>query len=259
MDSNSSLEYTAIIKNTSVVDAVKDWIIDQLIKGNLRPGDKLPTEAELRENLGASRNSVREAIKQLEAYGVLYIKRAEGTFVTDSFNAKILSPVLYSIILQNNHWEDFVDLRRAIDIGTLYVLLNRKLAPGDLAGLRRALDNLELAVGSGTLDVEQITQRDCDFHNEIIRLTGNPQLITLSDYVNRITVPSRESTTEKVIASGQIDSYIRLHRQLYNIIAAGDKSSIESAVMDHYYFWQMYTGEAAGAPLSTRPGSVTPD
>ena len=206
MDSNSSLEYTAIIKNTSVVDAVKDWIIDQLIKGNLRPGDKLPTEAELRENLGASRNSVREAIKQLEAYGVLYIKRAEGTFVTDSFNAKILSPVLYSIILQNNHWEDFVDLRRAIDIGTLYVLLNRKLAPGDLAGLRRALDNLELAVGSGTLDVEQITQRDCDFHNEIIRLTGNPQLITLSDYVNRITVPSRESTTEKVIASGQIDS-----------------------------------------------------
>ena len=141
MDKNNSLEYTTI-KNMSVVDAVKDWIIDQLIKGNLRPGSKLPTEAELRANLGASRNSVREAIKQLEAYGVLYIKRAEGTFVTDSYNPKILSPVLYSIILQNNRWEDFVDLRRAIDIGTLYVLMSKEISEEQLDKLRLSFGNL---------------------------------------------------------------------------------------------------------------------
>ena len=145
MDKNNSLEYTTI-KNMSVVDAVKDWIIDQLIKGNLRPGSKLPTEAELRANLGASRNSVREAIKQLEAYGVLYIKRAEGTFVTDSYNPKILSPVLYSIILQNNRWEDFVDLRRAIDIGTLYVLMSKEISEEQLDKLRLSFGNLEAAV-----------------------------------------------------------------------------------------------------------------
>lgn len=241
MDKNNSLEYTTI-KNMSVVDAVKDWIIDQLIKGNLRPGSKLPTEAELRANLGASRNSVREAIKQLEAYGVLYIKRAEGTFVTDSYNPKILSPVLYSIILQNNRWEDFVDLRRAIDIGTLYVLMSKEISEEQLDKLRLSFGNLEAAVHCNELDVVKITEADCDFHNEIIRLTGNPQLITLSDYVNRITVPSREKTTEKVIASGEIESYSRLHRQLYNIVAERNKAGIESAVMDHYYFWEKYTG-----------------
>ena len=53
----TGLQY-AMIKNTSVVESVKDWIIDQLIKGNLRPGSKLPTEAELCANMGASRNSV---------------------------------------------------------------------------------------------------------------------------------------------------------------------------------------------------------
>ena len=78
MDSNE-LEFP-VIRNTSVVDSVKDWITDQMIKGNLRPGSKLPTEAELSQRLGVGRNSVREAIKQMEAYGVLYIKRAEGTF-----------------------------------------------------------------------------------------------------------------------------------------------------------------------------------
>ena len=239
MDNNNSLEYTQI-KNTSVVDAVKDWVIDQLIKGNLRPGSKLPTETELRENLGASRNSVREAIKQLEAYGVVYIKRAEGTFVSDSYDPKMLSPVMYSIILQNNSWEDFVDLRRAIDIGTLYVIMNKAITDKQLDRLQEAIARLEEPVNSSELDVVKITKADCDFHNEIIRMTGNPQLTTLSDFVNRITVPSREKTTGKVIESGQIESYVRLHRQLYNIIAERDRNGIEKAVMDHYYFWERY-------------------
>lgn len=241
MENNSALEYPTI-KNTSVVDSVKDWIIDQLIKGNLVPGSKLPTEAELCANMGASRNSVREAIKQLEAYGVVYIKRAEGTFVTDSFDPKMLSPILYSLILQNNRWEDFVDLRRAIDIGTLYVLIGKKPGEVQLAKLRESLTILEAAISCKELDVEKITQADCDFHNVIISLTQNPQLKTLSEYINRITVPSREKTTETVIASGEIESYIRLHRQLYRIIENADKAGIEKAVLDHYVFWEKYTG-----------------
>lgn len=238
--SNSGMEYP-IIRNASVVDSIKDWIIDQLINGNLRPGSKLPTEAELCANLGASRNSVREAIKQLEAYGVVYIKRAEGTFVTDSFDPKMLSPVLYSLILQNNRWGDFVDLRRAVDIGTLYVLMTKQLDDSQLKQLKDALTRLEDTVNCETLDVTRITEADCHFHNVIISLTQNPQLVTLSEYINRITVPSREKTTETVIASGEIDSYIHLHRQLYEIIKNSDKKNIEQAVLDHYVFWEKFT------------------
>jgi DNA-binding FadR family transcriptional regulator len=237
MNETPELNYSAL-RSVSVVDAVKDWILDQLIEGNLRPGSKLPTEAELCANLGASRNSVREAIKQLEAYGVVYIKRAEGTFVTDHYEPKMLSPVLYSIILQNSRWEDFVELRRAIEIGTLYSLISHEPTEEELQPLREALESLERTVSDGTEDVHAITEADCRFHNVIISLTGNPQLITLSEYINRITVPSREKTTEQVLATGQIDSYVRLHRQLYTIIASGDKAGIEKAVVDHYVFWE---------------------
>lgn len=236
---NKPLKYP-MLKSNSVVDAVKDWIIDQMIIGTLRPGSKLPTEAELCTNLGASRNSVREAIKQLEAYGVVYIKRAEGTFVSSTFDPKMLSPVLYSIIFQNNSWENFVELRRAIDIGTLYVLLSRGTNEAGLAQLQQALTRLEDTVKLDHLDVRVITEADCHFHNVIISLTGNPQLATLSEYINRITVPSREKTTEVVIASGKISSYVHLHRQLYEIIRSSDKGNIEKAVMDHYVFWEQF-------------------
>ena len=231
---NTNLEFP-VFRNQSVVDSIKDWIIDQMIKGNLRPGSKLPTEAELCERLGAGRNSVREA---MEAHGVLYIKRAEGTFVAEQFDPKMLSPVLYSIILQNDSWQDFVDLRRAIDIGTLYVLIGKNPAEEEFSDLSAALKNLEDAVNASYLDVERITEADCAFHNEIIRLAHNPQLMTLSEYINRITVPSREKTTEIVIANGEINSYVRLHRELYQIVVDGRKDAIEQAVLNHYIFWE---------------------
>ena len=234
---NTGLEYP-VIRSQSVVEAVKDWLLDQLIEGKLKPGSKLPTEAELCANLGAGRNSVREAIKQLEAYGVVYIKRAEGTFVANEFDQKMLSPVLYSIILANNNWQDFVELRRAIDIGTLFVLVDRQPTEEDLKSLYEALQKLEALVRAEKPNVQAITEADCGFHNEIVRLTDNPQLKTLSEYINRITVPSREKTTEAVIERGEIDSYVHLHRELYEIIRDGNKAAIEQAVLNHYVFWE---------------------
>lgn len=237
---NSGIEYSSL-KNVSVVDSIKDWLIDQLIKGNLKPGDKLPTEGELCANLGAGRNSVREAIKQLEAYGVLYIRRADGTYVSEKFDPKMLSPVLYSLILQSSNWSDFVDLRRAIDIGTLYVLIDKHPDSEELKVLRDSLKTLEELVASADPDVKLITEADCAFHNQIIGMTKNPQLITLSEYINRLTVPSREKTTENVIKTGCLSDYIKLHRQLYNIVFESNKQEIEQAVLDHYVFWEKLT------------------
>ena len=169
---------------------------------------------------------------------MVYIKRAEGTFVNDHYVPRMLSPVLYSIILQNNRWEDFVELRRAIEIGTLYSLISHAPTREQLAPLRDALAELERAVSDEEKNVQRITEADCAFHNVIIALTGNPQLITLSEYINRITVPSREKTTETVIANGEIISYVHLHRELYQIIVEGNKAAIEQAVLNHYIFWE---------------------
>jgi DNA-binding transcriptional regulator YhcF (GntR family) len=93
---------------------VVDGIISEIIDGRLTPGSKLPTEMELCQQFGAGRNSVREAVKKLQAYGILYIKRADGTFVSENYNQKMLDPMLFSIILQKNSWRDFVELREMI-------------------------------------------------------------------------------------------------------------------------------------------------
>lgn len=236
MEQQLTLNYPDL-KSRSVVDTVKDWIVDQMISGNIHPGDKLPTETELCTNFGASRNSIREAIKQLEAYGVVHIRRAEGTFISDSYNPKMLSPVLYSLILQNTDWDDFVQLRRAIDIGTLYVIMDGNPPPEKLDALKNALNHLEDCINCPSPDVEEIIEADYSFHDAMIQLADNPQLSTLSDYINCITVPSRRKTTEEVLSLGYISQYADLHRKMYEIIRDRKSDLIESTVTEHYVFW----------------------
>ena len=76
-------KYLKPINTKSVVQQVVDRLTQALINKELRPGDKIPTEKELASTFGAARNSVREAIKILISFGVLEIRRPEGTFVTN--------------------------------------------------------------------------------------------------------------------------------------------------------------------------------
>jgi DNA-binding FadR family transcriptional regulator len=217
MDStDSKLEYPNL-RNTSVVDSVQNWITDQIIKGNLRPGDKLPTESELCQNLGAGRNSVREAIKKLEAYGVVYIKRAEGTFVCENYNQNMLDPMLYNIILRKNNWSDFVDMRRTIDIGTLYVVMRKIKDGSELEPVRRALKEL------GDAGIEKARQRG-------------------SDNGRRLQLSQRRHCHEQ---QSPADNPYRLHKQNNRSQPRGNRQSRDGAGRD---------GTLCGTPPSVAVG-----
>ena len=222
----------------SVVDQVVDSIISQIIEGRLTPGSKLPTEMELCAQFGAGRNSVREAVKKLQAYGIVYIKRAEGTFVSENYTQKMLDPMLYSIILQKNSWQDFVALRAVIDIGTLNVILMRQDVAAFLPDLYRTFGELSAEMHAPTPSAERALELDSRFHTRIADAAQNPMLATITEYITRLTLPSRLETTRRVIEGGDIERFVDLHRQMLTIIERRQTDLIPQTVQDHYIFWK---------------------
>ena len=67
----------------SLVDIVVDQLIGYILRDNMQPGDKIPTEAELIQMLGVSRSTVREAVRRLETRNILEVRQGAGTFVSD--------------------------------------------------------------------------------------------------------------------------------------------------------------------------------
>lgn len=222
----------------SVVDQVMDGIISEIIDGRLAPGSKLPTEMELCRQFGAGRNSVREAVKKLQAYGILYIRRADGTFVSESYNQKMLDPMLYSIILQKRSWREFVELRSVIDIGTLNVIIQREDIAAFLPELYRTFGELSAELHSPEPSVDRVLELDSLFHTRIAGAAQNPMLETITEYITRLTLPSRLETTRRVIQNGDIEHFVDLHRQMLTVIERRQTSAIVKTVQDHYVYWK---------------------
>ena len=138
--------YLRNLKSESVVQKVINCLTDGMISGELKPGDKLPTEPELAATFGVARTSVREATKILTYLGVLESRRSEGTFVANGFQESMIDPMVYGIIL--NQGEDFnslIELRELTEVG---MTRNQGMSP-----MRRGclLSATELVLSGGRL------------------------------------------------------------------------------------------------------------
>lgn len=236
-DTNTLDDYKHI-EEKSVVDKVVDTIVNQIIHGELAPGDKLLTEMELCEKTGAGRNSVREAVKKLQAYGIVYIRRADGTYVSENYNQKMLDPMLYNLILQKNSWKDFVELRSVIDIGILHLIVQRKDITKLIPKLYGMIGQMSAELHSENPSVEKVLEFDMGFHTLIAEAGDNPMLGTIMEYITRLTLPSRYQTTEKVIKSGEIAEFIQLHMQIVSVIENCQSEKIVETVQNHYVYWK---------------------
>jgi DNA-binding FadR family transcriptional regulator len=227
------------IGGKSIVDKIVDNITNAIINGELKPGDKIPTETELCEAMGVGRNSVREAIKILDAYGVVHIRRAEGTFVNQEYNSKMLYPVLYGIILQKDSAQQVIELRKVIEIGIIQVALE-KLTDEKLSSIEKALSDLENEVSSPEADERKIYEADVKFHAEIVAVTENAMLQSICYYVDKVTRKSRMPAISKFLEQKSSDEFLKLHQNILKLLNDKDSGSIQRVVEEHYQYWQKF-------------------
>ena len=225
------------VENKNLVEQITKLILDAILNGDLKPGDKIPTEAEFAQMLGVGRNSFREAIKILEAKGVVTIRRSDGTYINDHFTGQMLEPMLYGLILQNKNWQDFIDLRSVVDIGTMHLVIRRMNSETEVA-LRRRLADLKEVIRQTPVSIERIIEVDHAFHLAMSEITGNELLITVNDYILRMTTAARMKTVEKIVEHGELEKLSLLHEQWIKVLVSRDSSMVEKVVLDHYQFWK---------------------
>jgi len=236
-----NVSYLNKIGKQSVVDKVVNQLVDAIISGNLRPGDRIPTEMELSETFNIGRNSVREAIKVLVSYGILEIRRAEGTFVCSGFTESMLNPMLYGIILEQDSSEHLAALRRILETGTLQLAVE-KATEDDIQRLKVILDAFVDAVSSGD-DVARVAELDFRFHQAVEEATHNPLLIKVSSIVDNLTKSSQFRTNKKVLAMGEGQHLIDTHVDIFNTVVNRDRDSVLRVLDNSYKHWTLIVGD----------------
>ena len=230
-----TISYLKKVSSESVVQQVINALTDAMINRELRPGDKIPTEAEMAENMGVGRNSIREAIKILVYLGVLEIRRAEGTFVCEGFSESMIDPMIYGIILdKEDSYENLMELREMIGVGVLQLAM-AKVQEEELKSLKEKLGHMKTAIEAGSENVENAFWADNEFHDAICNIGKNPLVNKINQVVRVLTYSMRFTTVETMIKTGRGQELYEAHQKIYEMIENKVTDNLNMAVRKTYF------------------------
>lgn len=209
------------------IEAVKDLILGR----GLRPGDPLPTEAELTELLGVSRSSLREAIRTLVTLDILDVRHGTGTFVGGLTLRPLVEGLTFKGVLLAG--EDFETLRQVVDVrialdAALAPQIVARVADQEVPGLRVLCDQMAAAGARG----ETFGELDREFHLRLAQTTGNElytQLVAAFWDVHTIVAPRLGVPTSRDLAETA-----QAHRAMLEAAERGDLQGYLVAVEAHY-------------------------
>lgn len=213
---------TRIKNQESLVNEIIIQLSQAILEGDFKPGDKLLSEAQLCEKLGVGRNSLREAIKMLNAIGVLETKRGQGTFLAKEISHDVFNPLIFKLILEPKCAKDIYELRVLLE--TMVILMAIKKATAeDITEVKTIVLKTKELLENGHDNIESFVELDMQFHLTVAKATHNHLVETILATVITIFEPFIKKV---LLSENGISLSIKNHTNLIQIIE--QKNTIEA-------------------------------
>lgn len=172
-------------KQNRVFQDVVNQIQEAILRRDLRPGDTLPPEREMKEVFGTSRGTLREALRVLEQKGLIEIRLGAGggAVVQDSPAAPFSDSLDLLIRFQKISLVHLAEFREGVE-GTVAGLAAEKAKPEDLETLSTLLAEAEALKAEGPAAWDRFLEVDKAIHQTLARATGNPLYILVHQMVH---------------------------------------------------------------------------
>jgi GntR family transcriptional repressor for pyruvate dehydrogenase complex len=218
------VEWSALpLRATKRSEAVYD-ILEQLIASRrLPPGARLPAERDLATQLGVSRNSVREAVHELELKRLVERRSGRGTQVLDR-QSNASGSLLNEMAADERDLLEIMDFRLAVEPPIAALAADRSTR-GNLTRMSRLLD--EMADEKRPARVAELDQR---FHAAVANATHNRLLVRLHAVSSEWL---RQSRREALQSRQRRAASLSGHRRIYDAIRARDPDAAHAAMTDH--------------------------
>ena len=201
------MSFKIIKKKSNLVEIVRQ-IKEQIKKGILKPGEKLPSERELASLLGVSRTSIREAIKALSFSGYLEVIQGKGTYVLEI--ATKYDEIVNFFSEFSNYSLDYLMEARIMLEGEFARLAALNANQEDIDEIERVFNEIV-----NSEDVNTFFVKDLEFHLTIAKATHNPIMNGLMKIIGEMLYKE----TEKIIDFSK-DTRNHTIKTIYNLIKA---------------------------------------
>ncbi|MCR4752567.1 MAG: GntR family transcriptional regulator [Eubacterium sp.] len=212
-----------------------DYIKEELLNGHLRTGDRLPSERELAEVLGSSRNSVREGLRVLENLGVVTSCHGSGNFISLNFDETMSELLSFMYFLKGIREDQVTEFRRSMEWEAMYLAVERIT----IQEKEEMLGHLEKLEAVQTEDAR--VQHDKAIHEILIAASHNDFLITNYKALNNLMDRYIRSMRARIISGMNSHNMLaKAHRELVEGVVEGDLEKGLHGVLEHFRYIEVY-------------------
>lgn len=220
-----------------------EQLMQALRAGAYQPGDKLPPERELAEQMEVGRTSVREGLAALAMQGIVRIKHGNGTYVLrapeDTEPAQPLS--LFEDV---GPWE-VTETRRAVEDMNVKLAVERA-DERDLDHIKTYLD--EMASAAKAENIEKYMDANMDFHLALAEATHNRLLSQMTQHLINAMESSQEMRLNYYLSNPRHPQHLlAYHQAIFEAIKARDAEPARSAMAEHFDYFEQTTKELIGS------------
>ena len=236
------------VERSKLYERIAEQIQGRIVRGELRPGDRLPPERELAVAFGASRTAVREALKTLGQMGLVDMRPGRGTVVTDNTSDAMRSSL--RLMLRVNHLNSpaaLVELRAIIE-PEIAALAAERATEGRLAALREAVDTMERSLCLA----DAYIAADTRFHRTLALATQNELIVALADSI--VGLLAEQRTLIFAVPGGPERGQV-YHKALLDAVGRRDSEQARAAMRAHLaqVSVDVAAGVASGLEGDARP------
>lgn len=227
MLSKPKFENRKLKRPQHLYQAVQDEVKSYIIEHALVPGDALPPETELAEQLGVSRNSVREAVKSLETLGIVEAKTGAGLFVRNFSFDPLLENLAYGLMFDLQDLADILEVRFHIE----HSMIDQAVAAvteEQLAELRAILTRMNDALAQG----ETYADEDRLFHRTLWANVNNRTVGKIVDIFWMVFAQAQQRSA--VPANPDHEVIYQWHVKIVDALEAQDTEAARIAMVQHY-------------------------
>ena len=209
---------------------VYEYFSDQILSGKLKIHDKIPPERDIAQELGVSRNSVREVLHILEINGLIECLQGSGNYVRCDPQEYMMKSVHLMISLLNIRYTEVFDLRYAYEMTAI------KLAMDHISSLElEQMHDILVRMDDKSLTARESAELDIAFHNKLLNASGNRLLILYTQMISNLMDQFIKDFRAKILMNPDRARALRsAHWEIYRALSAGDKDGDRAAMEEHF-------------------------
>ncbi|HEY0828543.1 MAG TPA: FadR/GntR family transcriptional regulator [Bacilli bacterium] len=212
------------IEKVTLAQNIVQQLIEIIMNGTIKPGDKLPAEKQLMELFGVGRSSLREAIRALITLGLVEVKVPEGTFVSKSLGGFFTKHLALMSRISFDNIIDLVEARIAIEVDIAEIAA-RKATQEDNAKLNEVLISMREAKEN-----EQFLSADLQFHLILAEIAKNSFMLHVMNILRDVT---REWILKVIQLPTTRELATKQHEKIAKAIKNNDVAAAGTAMREH--------------------------